>query len=229
MAARLSFAFVLLGVLSFPPGALACKVIDPELQGGYAGPCVNGLAEGEGYATGIASYRGQFKAGRKDGQGVKTWPNGDRYEGQFVDGRKQGRGTYAWGRGPWQGERYEGEFANDRRNGQGSYHYANGDVYSGQWKDDVPVGAPTPMMLAQRKFREEAREAVAKKGQKVCRAMPVGIARREWVRGTVVGVDGDRVAVRIDQPGSYGEEIAGVALRKDEVIWDAPYGWTPCW
>ena len=144
------------------PFLLACKVIDPELQGSYAGPCVNGLAQGEGYATGIATYRGAFRAGMKDGEGVKTWPNGDRYEGGF---------------------------AHDKRNGEGSYRYASGDVYTGEWKDDVPTGAPTPMMLAQRRFREESRKAVAKEGQKVCRAMPVGIADREWVRGTVVGVD----------------------------------------
>ena len=204
-------------------------MIDPELQGSYAGPCVNGLAEGEGYATGIATYRGHFKAGMKDGQGVKTWPNGDRYEGGFVDDRKQGHGVYRWGRGPWQGERYEGEFAHDKRNGEGTYRYASGDVYTGEWKDDVPTGAPTPMMLAQRRFHEESRKAVAKEGQKVCRAMQVGIARREWIRGTVVGVSADRVGVRIDEPGTHGETIQGVEIRKGEVIWDAPYGWTPCW
>ncbi len=191
--------FLVLGLIPF---LLACKVIDPELQGSYAGPCVNGLAQGEGYATGIATYRGGFKAGRKDGQGVKSWPNGDRYEG---------------------------EFANDKRNGEGSYRYASGDVYTGEWKDDVPVGAPTPMMLAQRRFREESRKAVAKAGQKVCRAMQVGIAGREWVRGTVVGVNGDNVGVRIDEPGSHGETISGVEIRQGEVIWDAPYDWTPCW
>jgi hypothetical protein len=119
-------------ILGLVPLLLACKVLDPELQGSYAGPCVNGLADGEGTATGLATYRGHFKAGRKDGQGVKTWPNGDRYEGAFADGMKQGHGVYTWGRGPWQGERYDGEFEHDRRNGPGTYHYANGDVYTGR-------------------------------------------------------------------------------------------------
>jgi hypothetical protein len=45
------------------PFLLACKVLDPELQGSYTRPCVNGLAQGEGYATGSATYRGHFKAG----------------------------------------------------------------------------------------------------------------------------------------------------------------------
>ena len=55
--------------------AQTCRVLDPELQGTYAGPCVNGLAEGEGVARGQAEYRGGFQAGRKHGHGVKTWPN----------------------------------------------------------------------------------------------------------------------------------------------------------
>src|SRR5688500_16617172 len=54
-----------------------CRVLDPELQGSYRGPCVNGLAEGEGAASGAAEYRGSFRGGRKHGHGVKTWPNGD--------------------------------------------------------------------------------------------------------------------------------------------------------
>src|SRR5205807_8657360 len=60
--------------------AQECRVLDPELQGRYAGPCVNGLAEGQGSARGAAQYEGGFKAGRKHGKGVKTWPNGDRFE-----------------------------------------------------------------------------------------------------------------------------------------------------
>ncbi len=207
----------------------ACKVIDPELRGVYSGPCVNGLAEGYGIATGIAEYRGDFKAGKKDGQGVKTWPNGDRYEGGFKNDVKDGFGKYSWGRGPWQGESYAGEFRDDRREGQGTYRWPTGDVYTGPWKDDKIAGYATPMMLAQRKFREESLEAVAKVGQKVCRAMPVGIARHEWIDGVVVKVQSEQVAVRIDEPGTFGEVIGGTELKKGEVIWDEPYGWTPCY
>ena len=79
--------------------AQTCKVLDPELQRTYSGPCVDGLAEGEGIATGTAEYRGAFKAGRKHGKGVKSWPNGDRYEGEFVADAKDGYGVYEWGSG----------------------------------------------------------------------------------------------------------------------------------
>ena len=205
-----------------------CKVIDPELQSSYEGPCVNGLAEGEGRARGTAEYVGGFKAGRKDGRGVKTWPSGDRYEGEFVNGRKEGHGTYTWGRGPWEGERYEGAYQNDLRHGEGTYTWPTGDVYRGPWNRDQIAGYATPMMLAQRKFAEEAMKAVGKPGQAVCREMQLGIALPEWIRGVVVGVSGDKVGIRVDDPG-HGQVVAGVALRAGDVVWDKPTQWTPCW
>jgi len=192
--------------------AQQCRVVDPELQGTYAGPCVNGLAEGRGVASGTAQYEGEFKAGKKDGKGVKTWPNGDRYEGDFVEDRKQGRGVYTWGRGPWEGERYEGEFAGDRRNGFGEYRYSSGDIYRGPWRDDAAIGAPTPMMQARAKFEQESIAAVGKPGTKVCRELEVGIGGRAWQRGVVEAVDGGRVGVRVD----------------GKLIWDAATAWTPC-
>ena len=190
-----------------------CRVLDPELQGSYSGPCVNGLAEGHGVARGSAEYEGDFKAGMKDGKGVKTWPNGDRYEGGFVADRRQGHGVYTWGRGPWQGERYDGEYANDERNGFGRYRYSSGDVYSGPWKNDVATGAPTQMMQARAKFEEESLAAVGKPGTKVCRALAVGIGGRAWQRGVVEAVDAGRVGVRV---GS-------------EILWMPASDWTPCW
>lgn len=189
-----------------------CHAVDPELQSSYAGPCVNGLAEGRGAASGTAQYEGEFKAGKKDGKGVKTWPNGDRYEGDFVEDRKQGRGVYTWGRGPWEGERYEGEFANDRRNGFGEYRYSSGDIYRGPWRDDAAIGAPTAMMQARAKFEQESLAAVGKPGTQVCRELEVGIGGRAWQRGVVEAVDGNRVDVRVD----------------GKLIWDTASAWTPC-
>ena len=205
-----------------------CRVVDPELQGFYAGPCVNGLAEGEGRARGSAEYVGGFKAGKKHGQGVKTWPNGDRYEGGFVEDRKEGKGRYAWGKGPWAGESYEGDYAADRRHGEGTYRWPTGDVYTGPWIEDRIAGYATPMMLAQRKHAEEAMRAVGREGRVVCREMPVGIALSEWIRGTVVGVKDALVGVRVDAPGG-GHVIAGVELRAGDVVWDEPAAWTPCY
>lgn len=190
-----------------------CRVLDPELQGSYSGPCVNGLAEGHGIARGSAVYEGDFKAGMKDGKGVKTWPNGDRYEGGFVADRRQGHGVYTWGRGPWQGERYDGEYANDRRDGYGEYHYASGDIYRGEWKDDAAIGEPTEMMKARATYEREALAAVSKPGTKVCRERDAADGKREWQRGSVEAVEGDRVGVRVN----------------GELQWGPADAWTPCY
>jgi hypothetical protein len=205
----------------------SCKVVDPELQDSYTGPCVNGLAEGEGRASGVASYVGGFKAGRKHGYGVKSWPNGDRYAGEFVEGRKEGRGVYSWGRGPWRGERYEGEYRDDKRHGEGIYTWPTGDVYEGPWVEDRIAGYATPMMLAQRKFAEESMKALGREGVRACREMPIGIARSEWIRGVVAGVTDDQVGVRIEAPGSR-HVVAGVELQAGDIVWDKPTAWTPC-
>jgi hypothetical protein len=224
---RFAAFFAFLVVLS-DAGAQGCRVLDPELQGFYAGGCEMGLAVGLGRARGRAEYQGEFRAGRKHGRGVKTWPNGDRYEGDFVEDRKEGRGAYVFGRGPWQGERYEGGFLNDRRHGQGTYRWATGDVYSGPWEADRAVGAPTPMMLARAQFEKEARAALAE-GQKVCREMPVGIGARDWVRGTVAAISADQVGVRIEEAGTHPHVIAHAEIHKGDVVWTTYADWTPCW
>jgi len=223
----LTLAFLLLFCTSL--AAQDCKVFDPELQGAYAGPCKDGLAEGEGSARGVAEYRGGFRAGRKHGQGVKIWPSGDRYEGGFVEDRREGVGKYRWGGGPWRGESYEGPYVNDKRHGEGVYRWPSGDAYKGAFAEDNIVGYATPMMLARRKFEEEAKAAVAKEGQKVCREMAVGLALTEWIRGVVVGVSGEQVGVRVDEPGTHRHVVAGVELQAGDVVWDAPTQWTPCW
>ncbi|MGH8629137.1 MAG: MORN repeat-containing protein [Burkholderiales bacterium] len=215
---------MLVSLLAASPAiAQNCKVLDPELQRTHSGPCVDGLAEGEGSASGSAEYRGGFKAGRKHGKGVKTWPNGDRYEGEFVEDRREGAGAYTWGRGPWEGERYEGGYRDDKRHGHGTYRWPSGDVYSGPWEDDRVSGVGTEMMRARAKYAAEARAAVAREGQKVCREMPVGIGGRDWVRGVVVAIEVDHVGVRIDDPGAHAH------FPRGEVVWDLARSWTPCW
>ncbi len=234
LSSRESMGWVLAAVFALAVGtprafaAENCKVLDPELQGAYSGPCKNGLAEGTGISSGIADYSGQFKAGKKHGRGVKTWPNGDRYEGEFADDFKHGTGKYVWGRGAWQGESYEGAYRADRRHGFGVYRWASGDVYSGTWENDVITGPPTPMMAARATSEQETRTAVKKIGQKVCRRMQMGIANHEWIDGVVAAVNEAQVGVRIENPGRYGHMIRGVGIRRGEVLWDDPTEWTPC-
>jgi hypothetical protein len=219
-------------MVSFPMSANAqstCGVLDPELAGLYQGGCKDGLAEGHGEARGTAEYSGDFHAGRKHGKGVKIWSSGDRYEGEFVEDRKEGIGTYTWGvRGPAAGERYSGAYVNDRRQGYGVYEWPSGDRYAGQWSGDAVAGTPTPMMIARARAKTETLAAVGKPGTKVCRALPVGIAVRDWVRGDVTAVDAERIAVRITDPGRQPHVIDGQPLAKGATLWSAAEQWLPC-
>ena len=208
--------------------AQACRVLDPELQEAYVGPCANGLAQGEGYARGRAEYHGDFSAGMKHGKGVKSWPNGDRYEGEFVEDRKEGKGTYVYGRGPWAGERYAGEWAADRRQGVGTYRWPFGDLYSGPWEADRPVGPPSAMMRARARWAAEARAALAQAGTKACRELDVGIGDRDWIRGVVVDSPPNQVAVHIEDAGRMAHLLGGHELKAGMVLLDAPTAWVPC-
>lgn len=207
----------------------ACKVIDPELQGTYTGGCKDGIAEGYGEARGMAEYRGELRAGRPHGKGVKTWPQGDRYEGSFVDGRKEGTGMYTWGRGSsWAGQRYTGGYANDRRQGYGVYEYPNGDRYAGPWENDRFVGPPTRAMIARGRIYAERAAEVGRVRTRVCRVFEVGIGVRDIVRGTVTGVDGARITVRIEDPGKLDNKIEGRVIAKGELVVDELLSWVPC-
>ena len=203
-------------------------MLDRELQSSYTGPCLDGLAHGRGSATGTAHYEGDFVRGRKHGRGIKTWPNGDRYEGEFDDDRKHGRGTYLWGRGPWAGERYEGEYINDRRHGTGTYRFASGDVYTGPWDNDRLSGPPTPMMAARNKHFQEAMAATGKAGTRVCREVEVGIGGRDWVKGVVAGVEGERIGVRIDDAGKMTHLIGNTPAVPGATVWETAGSWVPC-
>jgi hypothetical protein len=225
--------FACFAALAFSPlGAsaqAACRVLDPELAAAYHGGCKNGLAEGYGEAKGAAEYRGGFHAGRKHGNGAKAWPSGDRYEGEFVADRKEGIGKYTWSlRGPSAGESYGGAYLNDRRHGHGVYEWPSGDRYAGEWANDAIAGMPTPMMIARARAKTETLAAVARPGVRVCRALPVGIAVRDWIRGEVTAVDGERIAVRVDDPGRQPHAIDGRPLAKGMHIRSAAAEWTPC-
>ncbi len=233
----------------FASAQSACRVLDPELAGTYQGGCKDGLAEGEGAVKntigtegavkntgegtgavrGTAEYHGMFRAGRKHGKGVKTWLSGDRYEGDFVEDRKEGIGKYTWStRGPSAGESYVGAYRNDLRHGEGVYVWPSGDRYAGPWENDAISGTPTPMMIARARAKTEVLAAVGKPGVKVCRALLVGIAVRDWIRGEVMALDADRISVRIDDPGRQPHVIGDRPLVKGMILWSAAAEWTPC-
>lgn len=72
-----------------------CRVLTDSLKGTYTGDCKNGLADGQGTATGTDNYTGHFKKGYPEGTGRYNWKNGDWYEGEWKNGRPDGQGTYS--------------------------------------------------------------------------------------------------------------------------------------
>jgi hypothetical protein len=92
------FGFLLVIFLSLIPAKAFCqddcKVLMEAISATYLGDCRNGLAHGQGIATGIDKYEGSFRRGLPHGRGSYTWANGDMYSGQWRNGKRHGEGTF---------------------------------------------------------------------------------------------------------------------------------------
>ena len=108
------------------------------LEARYEGFVSNGVPDGHGvaYYDNGDVYDGEWKGGKKEGQGTYTWPNEVRYEGNWVDDSMSGLGVFHYPNG----NRFEGEFRNGRQNGKGVLIYSNGIRYAGSWKDGNRYG-----------------------------------------------------------------------------------------
>ena len=99
----------------------------------YEGEWKDGKRHGQGkftYASGD-TYEGEWKDGNEHGQGRLTYPNGYTYEGEYKDGYQHGQGKYT----DADGSTYEGEWKDDKKHGQGKFTYADGTTYEGEFKD----------------------------------------------------------------------------------------------
>jgi hypothetical protein len=113
------FSVLLFLIISFTAASAQntdCKVLSDSLKGTYAGGCKDGKASGDGKATGIATYEGEFKNGYPDGKGKYTWANGDFYYGGWKKGLKDGKGEVHYIgnekliKGFWKKDKYKGEY-----------------------------------------------------------------------------------------------------------------------
>ena len=89
-----------------------------------------------------------------NGQGTETFPNGYKYVGEFKNGKRHGQGTYSWPywksllpgyKGSYKKydgtfSKYVGEFKNGLRHGKGTQTYPDGYKYVGEFKDDEKNG-----------------------------------------------------------------------------------------
>ena len=95
-----------------------CKVTMKEIAAVYAGECKNGLANGQGDAAGLHHYKGAFKDGLPNGNGVYYYSDNEYYAGTFQDGKKEGKGEMHFIskskpdsiiKGYWSGDEYRGD------------------------------------------------------------------------------------------------------------------------
>ena len=63
--------------------------------------------------------------------------NGNKYLGQYKNGKKQGRGTIIYKNG---GGIYEGYLQNDMLNGPGRVIWSNGEMFTGNFTDNLYSG-----------------------------------------------------------------------------------------
>ena len=77
-------------------------------------------------------YVGEFKNGKKHGQGTYTYINGNKYVGEFKDDKWHGQGilTYA------NGDKYVGGFRKRKAYGQGTFTFASGKKWIGEWDNN---------------------------------------------------------------------------------------------
>ncbi|XP_027454540.2 MORN repeat-containing protein 1 isoform X5 [Zalophus californianus] len=121
------------------------------------------------YPNSFFRYEGEWKGGKKHGQGKLLFKDGSYYEGKFVDGEITGEGCRLWassghghlvdrdGQAYWgsfhenkrhsrghmvfrNGDKYEGDWVRDQRQGHGVLCRADGSTYEGQWHSDVFSG-----------------------------------------------------------------------------------------
>jgi hypothetical protein len=89
-------------------------------------------------------YVGEFRNGKRNGQGTYFFLadnrfKGDKAVGEWKDDKMHGQGAYTNAIG----NKYVGEIRNGKKNGQGTHTFAVGDKAAGEWKDDKMHGQGT--------------------------------------------------------------------------------------
>ncbi len=102
-------------------------------------------------------YRGQYKGGKREGDGVFTWADGNVYRGQWKGDKIEGDGVHTWANG----NVYRGQWQGGLREGDGVFTIASGRRTFGQCKggkqvSSVPFDTANPAHAALLRAANEA-------------------------------------------------------------------------
>ena len=139
----------------------ACRDTQHVKKKGAKGKCIEGdCRNGQGTKTWAngEKYQGHWKNGEPDGQGTHTYASSNKYQGGWKNGLKNGQGTFTFANG----DIYQGQWKNDKKDGQGTYTWANGEKYQGKYKKDKIDGWGTLTYANGSKYK-----GYFKEGQKV--------------------------------------------------------------
>ncbi len=149
------------------------------------------------------------------------WENGTKYMGEWKDGKKHGQGTFTYGKGKWEGDKYEGEFKVGYRNGQGTYTWSDGDKYVGEFKGDKPNGQGTYTWSDGRKYEGEFK--VGKKHGQGTYTLPNGSKyvgewreNKSW-NGTEYDKNGNVIGKFVNEVRKIEEPVV-VIVKKPAVV-----------
>lgn len=124
----------------------------------YIGNWLNDKRHGKGickYANGD-KYIGNWLNNKRHGKGICEYADGSVYDGEWLDDNQHGSGIMTYNVPSNYDElaeleelaeflwslfsSYDGEWYKNNRHGIGRGIYPNGDIYEGEWKDDIPMG-----------------------------------------------------------------------------------------
>jgi hypothetical protein len=120
------------------------KVYDGSIaEKKYVGEFKNGKRNGQGTETdpyyGFI-YVGEFKDDKKDGQGTISYPGVKKYVGGWKNDKEDGQGVYTY---DYDGRKETGVWKDGKKYGQVNATWPDGGKYVGEWKDDKRNGQAT--------------------------------------------------------------------------------------
>jgi hypothetical protein len=122
----ISYVMPVTGEIEYDNGIYEGRISKKQEHGIGTWKLTSGEAKGE-------KYVGEWKDGKKHGQGTYTFPDGEKYVGEFKDGKYYGQGTYIHGKGEFEGVKYVGKLRGDKW-WEGTQYDRDGKVM-GTWSE----------------------------------------------------------------------------------------------